>query len=301
MGHDNLHGDGNPGTNEDRDGNGIDRRSMLLAVGAGPSVALSGRFPRANGQEEADDANDSGERTQEGCPPCIDRYTGYLNVGDTTDERQAADISPAATVELRISDAGTVFTEDNGIPTESQDNGTQTESQGNETEPPAPPEPDPWIEESPDTYFDPVGIRLQPGATLEFLAREGFHIVAPFHPRLFGYQQRVPEGAPGFASPPIMTGDSWFYQFDESGVYDLLCLLHQGVGMVMRVVTVDEGSQDAPEGYPQPGRDEGVPSPLAQAVLDAPELEPQNIVERGTVQWTELTVEEVGQPFDPGE
>lgn len=43
----------------------------------------------------------------------------------------------------------------------------------------------------------------------------------------------------GFTSPPVADGDSWLYKFTTKGVYDVLCLPHLGLGMVMRLVVFD--------------------------------------------------------------
>lgn len=326
----------------DRNWQWVDRRTMLQALGAGSGVALAGGYGRVAAQEGDDGEGDATEE----CPPCIHRYSGYLRVGQD-ENGQPEGIDPVATVELRITDAGVVFpdgegrgpgagNETGGVGTNETNGGGGNETvseganetvgadadeptagatgngtdgpTGNETEGGGPPGGPGGPGGMPDFYFDPVGARLRPGDTVEFLTREGLHTVTAFDPR-YGTQQRIPDGAPPFSSPPVVEGDSWYYRFDEPGVYDVLCLPHLSLGMVMRAVVVeDEG--EVPEAYPDPetGRpegggpegpgDPGVP-PVALQVLNAPELEPQNIVEQETVAWTDLTGVEAEPPTGP--
>ncbi|WP_225334430.1 cupredoxin domain-containing protein [Halomicrobium urmianum] len=100
----------------------------------------------------------------------------------------------------------------------------------------------------PDFYFDPVGVRVSPGDVVAFQPQEEVHTVTAYNPRYYDLPQRIPEGAPGFSSPPITAGDTWYYQFDETGVYDLFCLPHEQFGMVVRVVVMEEDGE-VPEGY----------------------------------------------------
>lgn len=279
---------------------------MLLALGAGSSAALASPSAAARLQEEGDGEGGDGPgggQSNRQCPPCIDPYSGYLQVEAVTGEQPLGSIDPVTTVEVRVADADVAFPDDDGpapaVPgagtnetvndtvNESVPGGTVNETGGEETETAG---PGAQSQGMPDFYFDPVGVHLQPGDTVEFLNREELHTVTAFHPR-FGFQQRVPDGAAGFTSPPFIGGDSWYYRFDEPGVYDLLCLPHFSLGQVMRVVVVDEESQEIPEAAPMPGQDQPeLALPEIEAnVLSAPELEPQAIVEQGSVAWTDLS------------
>lgn len=266
------------------------------------------------------------------CTPCIDSYSGYLQAAEMKEGGQElAEISPVETVELRVTDADVVFpeegegaqengtagtetgtpfgTDETGTPWEDTETGTGTpwEETGTETGTPAegtgtettgtPMGGEDGAEGFPDFYFDPVGLSLQPGDTVEFVVREELHTVTAYHPRFLGFQQRVPEGVPGFSSPPFLMDDSWYYRFDEPGVYDLLCLPHEGLGMVMRVVVTEEGTEEAPEAYPEPEPGTPGPSPIALTVLSAPELDPQNVVDQGSVAWTDLSDVSSEPPF----
>lgn len=280
---------------------------MLLAMGAGSSIAAAGGLPAAaarrgehgdgSGDGQGDgDGGDGGESGE--CPPCVDEYSGYLVPAGTADGRpQPQDVDPVETVELRVEDADVVFPEPGegggttetatpaGTPTETETPtatetpaGTPTGTDGDGGAP---------ADGFPDFIFDPVGVHVQPGDAIEFLTVNELHTVTAYHPRFHGVQQRVPDGVPGFSSPPLVDGDTWYYVFDETGVYDLQCLPHEFLGMTMRVV-VSEGD-DAPEAPPLPAPGEAGPSPIAATVLGAPELEPATIVEEGTVAWEDLT------------
>lgn len=164
----------------------------------------------------------------------------------------------------------------------------------------------------PDFFYDPVGLLVRPGDQILFRTiapedREMLqgrappeHTVTAYHPRVGGRQRRVPEDAWGFSSGPIFADEFWLYQFDAEGVYDVLCLPHERLGMVMRIVVLAEDSEAAPEAPGAPGEDERGPPEVAAAVLDAPELDPQNIVEQQSVAWTDLSGVEATPPGDGG-
>lgn len=311
--------DSNDGESSDERTNRVGRRPVLMALGAGTSLALASQYGSvygrgATGEHEQDgdgDGDGGGGMQNRQCPPCIDPYSGYLQVSETKNGGgQLGNIDPVATVELRVSDADVVFVEEEGggtatetqttpteMPMTETGTGTSTPTEMTETastgETPAgtPATETPSSADGegfPDFYFDPVGIRLRPGDTVEFTVREELHTVTAYHPRFFGSQQRVPEGVPGFTSPPFLEDDSWYYRFDEPGVYDMQCLPHEGLGMVMRAVVVEDDA-DVPDGYPEPEEGTPAPTPVAQRVLGASELEPQNIVEQESVAWTDLT------------
>lgn len=94
-------------------------------------------------------------------------------------------------------------------------------------------------------------------------------------------------GTDGESERPVP--DFWLLAFDEPGVYDFLCSPHEHFGMAMRVVVGDE--TDAPfetedaEALPEPRVG---PAGLARITLTDPALQPENIVEQGTVQWEDL-------------
>ncbi|MFB6169732.1 MAG: hypothetical protein ABEJ06_01165 [Haloarculaceae archaeon] len=136
-------------------------------------------------------------------------------------------------------------------------------------------------------FFNPVGLHVNPGDIVQFHTHNGLHTATSFHPKFseppfFEAPQRVPTDY-GFTSPPITNDDSWLYRFTEPGVYDLLCLPHLELGMVMRIVVSGDGNV--------PTEDYGSLSiPNAGDVLDAPELTPSSIVTEGMIEWEDLTL-----------
>ncbi|NIB99015.1 plastocyanin/azurin family copper-binding protein [Halobacterium sp. R2-5] len=142
-------------------------------------------------------------------------------------------------------------------------------------------------------YFDPVGVRLDPGTVVKFVSTAGEHTATAFHEKytnpVLSVPTRIPDDVPGFTSPPIVGGEAWLYQFETRGVYDVLCLPHLGLGMVMRAVVFDPEEDDAEDdAFAAP--DAGDLPPNVQQVFDAPELDPANIVDEGSVAWADLTL-----------
>lgn len=152
-------------------------------------------------------------------------------------------------------------------------------------------------EEGPETFFDPVGLHVKPGEVVQFQTHGvGLHTVTAVHskfsePPFLLLPDRVPTEY-GFTSPPIAADDSWLYRFTERGVYDLLCLPHVGLGMVMRVVVFDPDEDDIEDptfDEPAPDPDASLP-PAANMVLSNSVLDPANVVTAGEVAWSDLTL-----------
>lgn len=149
-------------------------------------------------------------------------------------------------------------------------------------------------DDAPETFFDPVGIHVKPGEVVEFTVHGvGLHTVNSFHPKFneppfLTFPDRVPTDY-GFTSPPIAEDDSWLYKFTTKGVYDLLCLPHISLGMVMRIVVFDPEEDDLSDGtFDEPTG--GPLLPNADVVLTDDALNPANIVSEGEVAWSELTL-----------
>lgn len=144
-------------------------------------------------------------------------------------------------------------------------------------------------EEGPAEFiFDPVGLHVKPGDVVNFAVHHGLHTVTAIHPKfneppMLEFPDRVPNNA-FFTSPPINVDDSWLYRFTTKGVYDVMCLPHVSLGMVMRVVVHDEDDAVPSDPY------DSFPIPNAADVFEAPELEPSNIVSEGTVAWADLSL-----------
>lgn len=272
-----------------------DRRTVLKAIGVGAMLPLAVGPAGAKGTEDAqadedehdDEENENDEDEHEDddhmefdrCEPCIDPLTGWATL--SADDTGGFDVDHV--VDLRVEPLNVLF-EAAEVPAE--------EADGEE-----PGEEEAESEAFPDFFFDPVGLAVEPGDVVQFVNEsEDLHTVTAYAARFLpGGQDRIPDGTAPFSSGPVMGGESWLYQFEEEGVYDINCLPHEFLGMVMRVVVVED-DDDAPEAPDLASPEEGDPSPNAALVLSAPELEPEHIVEEGMVAWEDLTIEEKVDP-----
>ncbi|AGN01781.1 blue (type 1) copper domain-containing protein [Salinarchaeum sp. Harcht-Bsk1] len=164
----------------------------------------------------------------------------------------------------------------------------------------------------PEFVFDPVGLAVDPGDTVQFSLASPHHTISSYHPEL-GYTQRVPDGVGPISSPVLWTDSYFLYTFEEPGVYDLFCFPHEFAGMVIRIV-VGEASGPATEAPPEAEWGEAIPSPespippqgLAATVLRESALDPETIADQGSVAWSDLPAEsktlppEYFDPSDPG-
>lgn len=149
---------------------------------------------------------------------------------------------------------------------------------------------DPSTPDPPEFFFDPVGIHLSPHDVINFDVHGGLHTVTSLHPKwdepgVFSFPNRVPTDN-GFTSPLMNTDDAWLYRFIEPGIYDIMCLPHYTFGMVVRVVVTRPEDDEIPED----NYDDTLLPDKAEAVFDAPEMTPENIVTEGTVAWDDLTL-----------
>jgi len=86
-------------------------------------------------------------------------------------------------------------------------------------------------------WFDPIGLYVQPGTTVRWIARENVHTATAYHPNNDRHSLRIPEGAApwdsGFLVKPGATFD---ITLTVPGVYDYYCMPHEAAGMVGRIV-----------------------------------------------------------------
>ena len=86
-------------------------------------------------------------------------------------------------------------------------------------------------------WFDPIGLYVQPGTTVRWIARENVHTTTAYHPKNDRHSLRIPEGAvpwdSGFLVKPGATFD---VTLTVPGVYDYYCVPHEAAGMVGRIV-----------------------------------------------------------------
>src|SRR5690606_35773876 len=88
---------------------------------------------------------------------------------------------------------------------------------------------------TPEFYFEPTGLYVEPGDTVRFVAVTADHTVTAYH-RDFGKTHRVPELAEPFTTEVLPLNAVWDYTFVIPGVYDIFCLPHERLGHVMRIV-----------------------------------------------------------------
>ena len=86
-------------------------------------------------------------------------------------------------------------------------------------------------------WFDPIGLHVEPGTTVRWLARENVHTVTAYHPRNDHHQLRIPERAVPWDSGFLVTpGDHFDVTLTVPGVYDYYCAPHEAAGMVGRII-----------------------------------------------------------------
>lgn len=121
-------------------------------------------------------------------------------------------------------------------------------------------------------FFDPIGLFVNPGDTVEFVNATAGHSATSYHESLDSSDvTRIPEEAEPFNSGVLNSeGASWQYTFSVPGTYDYFCIPHKGLGMIGRIVVCQPGGP-ATEGSPPDG--------------ELPDS--QRIVEEGSVSWEE--------------
>lgn len=86
-------------------------------------------------------------------------------------------------------------------------------------------------------WFDPVGLYVEPGTTVRWIARENVHTTTAYHPKNDHHSLRIPDSAApwdsGFLVKPGATFD---ITLTVPGVYDYFCVPHEAAGMVGRIV-----------------------------------------------------------------
>ena len=86
-------------------------------------------------------------------------------------------------------------------------------------------------------WFDPIGLYVEPGATVRWIVRENVHTTTAYHPRNDHHPLRIPESAvPWDSGFLVHPGDHFDVTLTVCGVYDYYCMPHEAVGMVGRIV-----------------------------------------------------------------
>lgn len=84
-----------------------------------------------------------------------------------------------------------------------------------------------------NTYFDPVGLYVEPGTSVRFEIEAGSHSAT-------AYQNRIPSEATPFDSGTMAEG-GFEHTFETPGTYDYYCIPHKSMGMVGRIVVGEPG------------------------------------------------------------
>ena len=148
-------------------------------------------------------------------------------------------------------------------------------------------------EHGPLFHFEPTGLAVETGDIVQFLFTTPDHTITAYHPA-YGFQRRIPEGAPQFSSPVVGAGGAWLYQFDEEGLYDVYCGTHHILGMNMRIVVGDLEEEDVPAYEDTFEGSDGPPPLLAPFSKEFLETELDTFSdENEDCEWVWLTPQEV--------
>ena len=137
-----------------------------------------------------------------------------------------------------------------------------------------------------EVWFDPIGVRVEPGTTVRWLVDRDVHTTTAYHPSHDHHSLRIPEAAApwdsGFLTQP---GAHFDVTLTVEGVYDYYCLPHEQAGMVGRIVV---GRPSGPGALPfdyfagRPGTADWKPVPPAaqQAFPSVDAILQQRVVRR---------------------
>ena len=123
-----------------------------------------------------------------------------------------------------------------------------------------------------EVYFNPVGLRIEPGDTVRWIQVNGYHSVTAYHPANGDHELRIPERAKPWDSGMLLAeypakGSTFEHTFTVPGVYDYLCIPHEAAGMVGRIVVGKPaaGPGTRPFDYAPDRHWKPVPTPAQQA------------------------------------
>ncbi|MFB6073895.1 MAG: plastocyanin/azurin family copper-binding protein [Haloarculaceae archaeon] len=123
-----------------------------------------------------------------------------------------------------------------------------------------------------DYYFDPIGLAVDPGDTVQWVVKQGDHSATAYSDANDA-DQRIPDGAASFDSGVLETdGATFSHTFRATGTYDYFCTPHKQLGMVGRIVCGEPGG---------PAESGSIPNrPSSGLMPDA-----DTIVEKGSVSF----------------
>ncbi|NEU57091.1 plastocyanin/azurin family copper-binding protein [Halorussus sp. MSC15.2] len=176
--------------------------------------------------------------------------------------------APTGGTETELAD-GTGTTAGGGSEAETTAGGetaTEQETQGGATETVQ------MVTEGSEYYFDPIGLFVESGDTVEWVIESGAHSSTAYAQSLDSADvTRIPEQAEPWNSGILTSaGASFSYTFEVTGTYDYFCIPHKALGMIARIVCGEPGDV---EGDPPDG---DVPAEQA-------------IVEQGAISYSEFS------------
>ncbi len=135
-------------------------------------------------------------------------------------------------------------------------------------------------------WFDPVGLLVNPGATIRWILDANVHTATAYHPANDGHSLRIPEAARPWDSGLIDNpGDRFETTLTAEGVYDYFCAPHEMHGMVGRIIVGRPvGPGALPFDYfkrdPKKAAWKAVPDAARSAFPDIAEIMKKRIVSR---------------------
>lgn len=89
-------------------------------------------------------------------------------------------------------------------------------------------------------WFDPIGVLVNPGTVITWIALENVHTATAYHPDNDDHSLRIPERAAPWDSDYLVNpGDRFQVTLSIPGVYDYFCAPHEHGGMVGRIIVGD--------------------------------------------------------------
>lgn len=130
------------------------------------------------------------------------------------------------------------------------------------------------VTEAGGSFFDPIGLFVEPGEAVTWEIRSDAHSATAYHEDHFmAVETRIPADAAGWDSETMRgVGETFTHTFETPGTYDYFCIPHKAYGMVGRIVVGQPGGPAAGSMPP----DGEVPTGAA-------------IVERGAIPYDEFS------------
>src|SRR3546814_8455650 len=104
-------------------------------------------------------------------------------------------------------------------------------------------------------WFDPIGLRIEPGQTVRWVLHANVHTSTACHPDNDGHPLRIPETAEPWDSGYLIDPGAHFdVTLAVEGVYDYFCAPHEEAGMVGRIIVGQPGGPGE-RPFDDPGND----------------------------------------------